>query len=458
MNLRRTSEKLVDSLFARINYERQNKLGPHEFKLANMKRFLERLGNPHLNFPVVHVAGTKGKGSVSAIVGAILKSAGLKTGVYSSPHLERVNQRIRINGGEVSDIGLHQALAKLAPAIDEFDTFADQTESKKLTFFEVITAAACQVFTDEEADAVVLEVGMGGRLDSTNICQPVISVITNISLDHTRQLGSSVDKIAFEKAGIIKPGVPVVSGVTNPAAAKVIRDIANENGSELFEREADFHCRTTDKPGFFDYESETLQLADLQLAMIGKHQQINASIAIAVIEMLIKKGWEIHSNKIRSGLGEAILAGRCELVPGQKLVVLDMAHNEASMQALAKTLQQDVPGFAVASKKTMIVAVSQEKDLAAMLQPMIGLFDSFVVTKYVDNPRARSCQEIESCLSQLLAAAGKSTDCVTVVEDPAAAWRLAETGSDADSAICVTGSVFLVAELRPLALNSTISR
>ena len=456
MNLRRTSEKLLESLFARINYERQSKLGPHEFKLANMTRFLDRLGNPHLDFPVVHVAGTKGKGSVSAIVGAILKSSGLKIGVYSSPHLERVNQRIRIDGVEVSDIGLHQALAKLAPAIDEFDTFADQTESKKLTFFEVITAAACQVFTDENVDAVVLEVGMGGRLDSTNVCQPIVSVITNISLDHTRQLGSTVDKIALEKAGIIKPGIPVVSGVTNPDAAEVIRNVAKENGSELFERETDFRCLPSAKPDCFDYESDTLKLSDLQLAMFGKHQQINASIAIAVVEMLIKQGWEINSKKVRAGLGEATLAGRCELVPGQKLVVLDMAHNEASMQALAKTLEEDVPGFAESKKKTMIVAVSREKDLPAMLKPMIGLFDSFVVTKYVDNPRARGCQEIESCLTQLLEAAGKSAECVTVIEDPATAWQSVE--ADDDQAICITGSVFLVAELRPLVLNSTISR
>ena len=242
MNPRRTTEKFVDNLFARINYERHHRAGPEDFKLSNMVSFLQALGNPHLQFPIVHVAGTKGKGSVSGMVGAILAKSGLNTGVYSSPHLERIHQRIRFNGSEISDSDLHRALAKLAPVIHEFDARAEREDSRKLTFFEVITAAAFQAFAEEHVDAVVLEVGMGGRLDSTNVCQPQISVITNISLDHTRQLGSTIAEIAGEKAGIIKQGVPVVSGVVQPDARDVIRRIAQKKGANLIELGTDFSC------------------------------------------------------------------------------------------------------------------------------------------------------------------------------------------------------------------------
>ena len=255
---------------------------------------MNRLGDPHFDYPVIHVAGTKGKGSVSAMLGGMLTAAGIPNGVYSSPHLERINQRIRINGQEISDFSLNQTLAKLMPVIDEFDTHAQQAGLKRLTFFEVITATACQAFADQELEAVVLEVGMGGRLDSTNVCRPSVSVITSISLDHTRQLGSTVDKIAFEKAGIIKPGIPVVSGVNKPQAAAVIRDVAQRNGSRLYEIGTDFEYLVDYLAGGFSYSSATMDLPGLKLGMVGEHQMLNASVAIAVAEVLIRDGWKLN--------------------------------------------------------------------------------------------------------------------------------------------------------------------
>ena len=450
MNLRLNSQRLVDRLFARINYERQSKTCPSDFKLANMVQFLQKLGNPQNAFPVVHVAGTKGKGSVSAMIGAICSAAGLKTGVYSSPHLERIHQRIRINAAEVSDVKLNQALAKLMPTIDDFDSMAERDGSKKLTFFEVITATACQVFADEQADMVVLEVGMGGRLDSTNVCQPEICVITNVSLDHTRQLGNTVEKIAFEKAGIIKPGVPVVSGVTTPEAAKVVRKVADQRGAPLFEMGRDFHCQVDNDTNQLSYQSDGLSLSNLELGMFGVHQKINATVAIAVIDKLLQSKWDVNETSIRAGLRSASLPGRCEVVSGPSLVVMDMAHNAASMQALAETLSDDVEGFSTAGKKTLLVAISREKELVDMLHPVIDLFDSFVVTRYVDNPRARSCSEIADCLRTLLRKKGRSMDCLTVIEDPQVAWRSVIEADVQNHAICISGSVFLVAELRPI--------
>jgi len=452
MNRRRTTRQLVDRLFARINYERQSGSRSGDYKLGNMLHFLQKLGSPHLQYPVIHVTGTKGKGSVSAMIEAMLRSAGMKTGLYSSPHLERPNERIRIAGKEISDAALQRVLAELTPTIDEFDSAADKNQSKKLTFFEVITAAACQAFANHDTEAVVLEVGMGGRLDSTNVCQPIVSVITNVSLDHTRQLGSTVDKIAFEKAGIIKTGVPVVSGATDPAAAAVIRDVAARKEARLVELDLDFHCRFDTGIDRFEYRSPQLSLDNLELAMIGRHQEINGAIAIAAVELLQQQEWKILEKDIRYGLRTAVLPGRCEQIRRNGLVVLDIAHNEASMRAFAQTLCKDVAGFGQATKKTLIFAASSDKDLINMLKPVVSLFDLFVVTRYLENPRARSCIEIVDCLTGLLQAAGKSPECVVSTDNPREAWDSVIRSAEAGQVVCIAGSVFLVAELRPIVL------
>ena len=195
----------LSDLYQRVNYERQSNAGPRSFKLQTMHDLMHRLGHPHQSAPVVHVAGTKGKGSVSKMTGEILRHAGLKIGIYSSPHLERINQRIAINDELITDDQLSEVFDQIQPAIEALDEeFATRNE-RGLTFFEIITAAGFQHFANQKVDAIVLEVGLGGRLDSTNVCQPAVSIITNISLDHVKQLGDTIAKIAAEKAGIIKP-------------------------------------------------------------------------------------------------------------------------------------------------------------------------------------------------------------------------------------------------------------
>ena len=273
-------EDRYDVLFSRLNYERTVQPGNSHFKLRNMLDLAARLDNPHLAYPVIHVAGTKGKGSVSTMVGAVLTAAGMKTGVYTSPHLETVRQRLVVDGRLISESELDAVLECLRPHIDFMDAGADGGHRRPVTFFDVITTSAFHHFQRSGFDAAVIEVGLGGRLDSTNICQPAVAVITNISHDHTRQLGDTLEEIAGEKAGIIKTGIPVISGAVNPDAAAVIRDIAEKKQAPLFELNRDFHFEVCEETGKFSTSGTvcgiSYRVQGLTTIMPGVHQIENA--------------------------------------------------------------------------------------------------------------------------------------------------------------------------------------
>ncbi len=463
-------EAHLAALYGRINYERQDRVTPRHFKLRNMREILRSLGNPHLKYPVVHVAGTKGKGSVSTMIGQILSATGLRVGVYTSPHIETIHQRMVVDGKLITDEQLVDTLTELGPVIEAMDQEADKNQLRRLTFFEITTAAALLFFANQNCDAVVLEVGLGGRLDSTNVCQPTTCVITNISLDHTRQLGLTVDKIAFEKAGIIKPSVPVVSGATDPAAAKVIAEVAANNNSPLFELGRDFTCENSNDnsdrkfecSGRFQnitddqFNAHEFSVENLQLSIIGQHQRTNAGIAVATIETLNARGWAIDNDAIRNGLLQASLAGRAEIVSQQPTLIIDMAHNVASMSALVQALIDDLPQWRSSSKRTLIMATSRDKDAAGMLKPLIEIFDEVILTRYRDNPRGRDISELFEIATQIqterrdnsLHAAELATE-----PDPVSAWNRAVNELADDHILCITGSAFLVAELRTTVLD-----
>ena len=468
-------------LYGRINYERQIKVTPRHFKLRNMREILGRIGNPHLAYRVVHVAGTKGKGSVCTMVGSILSAAGQKTGVYTSPHLETIHQRMAIDGTLISDDQLVTIIEFLKPVVSEIDAEAEKQGYRPLTFFEITTAAAFYFFAQQGCQSVVLEVGLGGRLDSTNVCQPDVCVITNISIDHTRQLGSTVDKIAFEKAGIIKSGVPVVSGATNPLAASVIKDVAAERGSPLFVLGTDFDVHDQDTRGFKcqgnvdigsdDTSSESsYQYSDLELSLLGHHQRVNASLAISAVELLnqatllnkvgqvIEKKNEtafVDETAIRQGLRATSLSGRTEVVSTSPTIVIDMAHNLASILALTETLKNDLENWSTSSKKSLIVAISRDKDAKEILQPLLTCFDEIVITKYQSNPRG--CEpadllEIASEIREELIKLGQPSARLSIAQTPEEAWSRVWENVEPDHTVCLTGSAFLVAELRKTVL------
>ncbi len=478
-------------LFQRINYERQVKSGTEHFKLQTMQELLDRLGNPHLKYPVVHVAGTKGKGSVSTMVAQILAASGQRVGVYSSPHLETIHQRISINGQPISNSQLEILLEQLFEVVDQMDrelsaiqpclagaagtertlpindpgpftpdaecveqNQAHPADFRPPTFFEIMTAASMLHFAQQQCDAAVLEVGLGGRLDSTNVCQPEVAVVTNISLDHTRQLGGTLDLIAAEKAGIIKPGATVVSGETKSLPASVIRNVAQQHGCQLFELDRDFRIQTQATTAFqiAGNLGQPFESGELQLPMPGQHQRTNAAIAVAVAEALKQRGWDIPTDAVQSGLASAALPGRTEIVCSNPTVLLDIAHNVASIEALLKTLNDDIPAWQTSRRKTLLFGTSTDKQYRSMLKRLLPEFDRVVFTKYQLNPRGRST-------SSLLAAAEdicrlqQLTTTLDVAPMPADGWESTVNGLQADDLVCVAGSVFLIAELRSSALE-----
>ena len=455
--------RFVKKLLARINYEKQTRIQSNDFKLANIRELQRRLDYPDRRYPVIHVAGTKGKGSVCHFVGSILASAGQSVGIYTSPHLERINQRIQFAGQEISNDQLVKVLEKLDPFINEVDALVDDSTQPMLTFFEVITMAAIQFFADQAADVGVLEVGLGGRLDSTNICQPEVCVITNISLDHTRQLGSTTAEIAAEKAGIVKAGVPVVCGVLDAQARSVIHEVAAERSCPVFQLDRDFEVKST-KTGFV-YQSNldgfTGPISDLSPGLHGLHQHLNAAIAIATCEALMvsrPEAWSFTPQAISAGVAGAFLPGRCEIMSPPEsqgpVYVLDIAHNEASSIALAQTLSSELPSFQQAQNRTLIFAVSREKDAAAMLAPLLPLFETIIITKFVENPRGREIAEVLQIASELRQQLQLDVSLETAPSPSLALARLGSQRGD-EEVICVAGSAFLVAELRPLLLAKT---
>lgn len=485
-------DRFQSKLFDRINYERQVKNGTEHFKLNSLLALLRRLDQPHIKYPVVHVAGTKGKGSTATMLGSILSATGRKTGVYTSPHLETIRQRIAIDSRWIPNDDLETILADLDPHITAMDreieanlaeleadketlpgTDGDDTTdsnemrlTKPLTFFEIITAAAMHYFAREKCEAVVLEVGLGGRLDSTNVCQPEACVITNISIDHTRQLGSTVDKIAFEKAGIIKPGVPVVSGTKDPTAAQVIANIAEQNNANLQLLDRDFRIEDqavigSNQPHHspllavnraFRWLSDNKTVDQLGLRLLGRHQQTNAALAVAVTQILNSKDWAISDDAIRHGLASATLAGRTEIVSDRPSVILDIAHNVASVEAMVGTLQDQLSRWNDYRCKRIIFATSRDKDCREMLKQILPCFDEVIITEYLLNPRATKSKV---AYELALEVRNKSTAQTTPLshkqiirqQTPAKAWDYVRESMTDDDLLCVAGSAFLIAEL-----------
>jgi len=452
----------LDFLLHRINYERTLSVpyGTGEFKLDRMRRLLALIGDPHLAVKAVHIAGTKGKGSTAAMVASVLSAAGYRTGLYTSPHLERIEERIVVDGQPCSAEDFAALAAAVQPAVE-------QIESESVaaggvggpTFFEVTTAMAFLHFARARVDAAVLEVGLGGRLDSTNLCQPEVCIITSISFDHVKQLGNTLAAIAGEKAGIIKPGVPVVSGVMNEEPRAVIAAKAAECGAPLIQRGADYEFSAqTDGHESFTYREPArdpqYELFDLQLTMLGNHQTANAAAAIAAINQLRQGGWTISDDAIRRGLAAARCPARIELIASRPDVILDVAHNLASIEALHAVIDER---FA-SRRRILIFASSKDKDYSGMLKLLVPAFDVVFLTQYVHNPRAMEPEGLLRIAQQerrLLEAAGQTSPTLHLTARPTDAWRLARLIAKPDDLVCITGSFFLAAELRPLIAASS---
>ena len=451
----------LEFLLGRINYERTSAV-PYrssEFKLDRMKCLLALLGDPHLAFPAVHIAGTKGKGSTAAMIASVMSAAGYNTGLYTSPHLHRLEERFVVGEETCPEQDFVQLAARVQGSVIEWERQAASLgqAGSGPTFFEITTAMAMLHFAIRRVDVAVLEVGLGGRLDSTNLCRPDVCVITSISFDHTRQLGNTLRAIAGEKAGIIKPGIPVISGVVATEPREAIVQTAAAQQAPLFEREIQFGARsrqqqslTTEATQQFDYWEElpdvSRSLESLDLPLLGQHQAENGATAIAALQRMNERGWNISEAAIRRGLAQTRCDARIQLVRRHPDVLVDVAHNVASIQALVDVIEREFPS----RQRILLFASSRDKDVAGMLRCLLPRFDRIVFTRFVSNPRGMEVEELHSLACGILHESPRGRPELIIQADPAAAWRFANAFAGHDDLICVAGSFFLAAELLPL--------
>jgi len=429
------------------------------FGLDGVRRLLARLGNPHLRHPVAHVAGTKGKGSTVAMLAAILEDSGHRVGRYLSPHVHSITERIAVDGEPIPADALVTAFEDVIPVVDAIDRAAAARRRRGPTWFEVLTAVAFVHFAREKVDVIVLETGLGGRLDATNVSRPLVTVITSISRDHTRLLGSTLAKIAGEKAGIIKRACPIISGAMQPSVRRVIVDAANRRRAPLRQLGRDFTVHVAavaadaeplTGPTFdLAVRGRDAPLRGLKVAMPGRHQADNAALAVVAALQLDTRGIRVTEAGIASGLARTTLPARTERLSERPLVIVDAAHNVASMRSLFDTLR---PVLDRHRPRALVFAASADKEIEKMLATAAGLFETVLVTRYLKNPRAAAVARLEAACS----AAGLPV--AEAADSPAAALATARSRVGPAGLVVVAGSFFLAAELGADATTGGIAK
>jgi dihydrofolate synthase / folylpolyglutamate synthase len=444
----------LDFLYSRLNYERVGMpRTPDELRLGRMRRLLRLLDDPHEALRIVHVAGTKGKGSSAALIAGALTASGYKTGLFCSPHLHRLEERFAIDGQTPSPDELVALTDAVRPAVATLDA-ETPAYRRGPTFFEITTAMGLLHFAQRRTGAVVLEVGMGGRLDSTNAVRPELAVITTISFDHTRQLGNTLGAIATEKAGILKRGRPAVSGVRGDEPRGAIEQIARARDVLLHQVDADFEYDyippepplSRPSAGAVAVRTWRTDWGVQPLPLLGAHQALNAAVALASLDALADRGWAIEPAAVSRGWSHLTWPARVEVLGEQPWLVIDGAHNVASAEALADTLSTCFPH----SRRTLVFGTTKEKDLLGQLRALLPLFDQVIATRYVENPRAVEPEMIVRAVEYLEGPPAWLTS------EPAEALAAAKRFTEPDGLICVTGSLFLAAEARALLIGAEV--
>jgi dihydrofolate synthase / folylpolyglutamate synthase len=438
----RTYDAALRYLYSHTDYEQMLRVRYNRdtFSLDRMNGLLKKLGNPHKKLTSVHIAGTKGKGSTAMMLAAMLESCGYKVGLYTSPHLCDLRERIRVNGNMISMAALTREIAKVEPILEKM-------RSDKPTFFEIFTALAFDHFADQELDIVVIETGLGGRLDSTNVLTPKVCGLTSISMDHMHQLGKTLKEIATEKAGILKKSIPAVSAPQDPEAERVLRKVGKENGTKVLfaGKDIDFSyrvessrmdgchtrvCLTTPRSRF----------EHLPVPVLGEHQAINCGLALALLDQLKESGMEIDDAKAIKGLNDVHLPGRMELLYKDPRVLADGAHNAASVQALMRGIGQHIPYDSM----VMIFGCSGDKDIEGMMRQIATGADKVIFTRAANNPRAADPKELAAMYEEY------SGRVAQVMDNLTEAIRTAGSAVSREDLICITGSFYLVGEAKQL--------
>ena len=461
--------------------------------LQRITAILKSLGNPHDKLNIIHVGGTNGKGSTSAMIAAVLQKAGYKVGLYTSPHLIKFNERIRINSREIPD----RKIAELAGRIKSISDFGFRISDFKIsnlksqitnhkcapTFFEFTTAMAFLYFAEEKVDIAVIEVGLGGRLDATNEGNPLVSIITNVAKDHQATLGNSIREIASEKAGIIKKGGILISAETKPAALKVLTTECNRKRAVFYRLDRDFFMDEKKRkngeiyfpiPRFpdsfmshsspFTFTGRRWLLKDLRTNLLGRHQRLNAACTLAVLEVLEEtcprmflsgKGFRISESAVRNGLQNVSWPGRLEILSERPLIVLDCAHNPAGADVLRDALLD--LRFAIddlrmknknnnskienrKSKIILVIGIMADKDIKGILSRLAPIADMIMLTR----PKLERAASVDMLYKKVAPYA----DRIELLENVHDACSLALSLADAGDMLCITGSVFTVGEAR----------
>jgi dihydrofolate synthase/folylpolyglutamate synthase len=396
--------------------------------LDQIRNLVARLGHPQKDFPSIHIAGTNGKGSTAAIIESILRESGYKSGLYTSPHLIDMRERIKLRGEEITEEEVVHYIEYMRLPI----------EATGASFFEILTAMAFLFFSDKKTDIAILETGLGGRLDATNIVHPLITIITDIGLDHTKILGKSLKHIAGEKAGILKPGIPCITGIKNKKVMNFFRAITlNKNISMIFsqDRVTVKNIRLSERETLFNIDTGFSKYEDIELRLLGEHQVENCVTAILAIEELIIRGWNIPEEAVRSGIKKVTWRARLDLLQDNPKVLLDSAHNPLGMKRLTHALKH----LFDYDKLILIYGVLKDKDYKRMTNQIGPLVDRVILTR----PLSDRALEPDK-LRKLLVFKNKTVD---VIPDIQKAWEKAINISEKSDLICGAGSIYFVGEL-----------
>ena len=445
-NVEAAYQSTLGYLYSFVDYSltRSLRYSPEKFDLGRMAALMDALGSPQSQYPIVHVAGTKGKGSTCAMIAGVLQTAGYKVGLYTSPHLVDYTERIQVNRQPVSHERLVELVEQLKPEVGKIE---------RLTTFELTTAAAFLYFAQEKVDIAVIEVGLGGRLDATNVVDPLVSVITSLSLDHMNVLGDTLEKIAGEKGGIIKPGRPVVVAHQKPEAAAVLKKIAKERQAPILFTDNTYFASVT-QHSLAGQEFEIRKAVEnngrarasrFSLPLLGEHQVQNALTAYATLKVLREAGLKISNSDIANGFATVSWPGRFEILQNDPLVVIDSAHNLDSADKLAQTIRDYLPGRAV----ELVFGASEDKDVTGMLAALVPVIKSIMVTQSV-HPRSYDAAQLGDVAQKFGLPVAVNPQLETALDQAYASLEM-------EGVLVITGSIFIAAGARQYWFEKKIS-
>jgi len=433
-------KQAVRYLSEKTDYEKEKRLGYNvtTFNLNRMEKLLSLLGSPHKKIDTVHIAGTKGKGSTATMLAKMLEANDYNVGLYTSPHVVNLHERITVNSEMISEPEMLGLLNRVYAPVEKI------AKTDPSTFFEIMTALAFMHFVDTKVDIAVIETGLGGRLDSTNVIRPKVVGITSLSIDHHHQLGNTIDSIAKEKAGIFKRGVPAVTVQQEPAAMHVLKSQATAAKTPLSVTgdDIDFSYRfeTSREHGPHTricLTTSTSKFEHLRVPLHGEHQAINCGLALAMLDKLKSGGYEIDNEKATKGLEGVSLAGRMEMICHDPRIMIDAAHNAASIRALIHAIGQNIPYDSM----VMIFGCNNDKDVEGMLHQLQYGADKVIFT-HSNSAKAMSPEDLAEAYTEIC---GKMCQTATSLGE---ALRLAKSAVSREDLICITGSFYLIGQAK----------